>query len=197
VLSPELMAAQGHRHVIQPGDTLMGLGYRYGVNWQDLAVINALPDPDRLSVGVALTIPVIHTAQRISGVHHPELDAEVSLFVRKEIVVELSKQIVTAYENGRLIKTVTVSTGLPATPTVQGEFSIYVKRPSQTMSGPGYFLPDVPYVMYFYQGYGLHGTYWHDNFGQPMSHGCVNMPTPEAEWMYTWAPIGTPVHVQQ
>ena len=45
------------------------------------------------------------------------------------------------------------------------------------MSGPGYYLPGVPYVMYFYQGYGLHGTYWHDNFGQPMSHGCVNLPT--------------------
>lgn len=47
------------------------------------------------------------------------------------------------------------------------------------MTGPGYDLPNVPYTMYFYQGYGLHGTYWHNNFGTPMSHGCVNMPTPE------------------
>ena len=65
------------------------------------------------------------------------------------------------------------------------------------MSGPGYYLPDVPFIMYFYKGYGLHGTYWHNNFGQPMSHGCVNMPTPEAEWAYNWAGIGTPVIVQQ
>ena len=64
------------------------------------------------------------------------------------------------------------------------------------MSGPGYYLPDVPYVMYFYQSYGLHGTYWHSNFGQPMSHGCVNLPTPEAEWFFNWAEVGTPVHVQ-
>jgi lipoprotein-anchoring transpeptidase ErfK/SrfK len=51
--------------------------------------------------------------------------------------------------------------------------------------------------MYFYKGYGLHGTYWHDNFGHPMSHGCVNLPTPEAAWLYTWAEIGTPVLVQE
>jgi lipoprotein-anchoring transpeptidase ErfK/SrfK len=50
--------------------------------------------------------------------------------------------------------------------------------------------------MYFYQGYALHGTYWHNNFGTPMSHGCVNMPTPEAEWAFNWASIGTPVIVQ-
>ena len=89
-----------------------------------------------------------------------------------------------------------VSTGLPATPTVQGDYNVYVKYAAQTMSGPGYYLPDVPWVMYFYSGYGIHGTYWHNNFGQPMSHGCVNLPTPEAEWFYNWAEVGTPVHVQ-
>jgi lipoprotein-anchoring transpeptidase ErfK/SrfK len=50
--------------------------------------------------------------------------------------------------------------------------------------------------MYFYRGYSFHGTYWHNNFGFPMSHGCVNMPTPEAEWLYNFAEVGTPVHVQ-
>jgi lipoprotein-anchoring transpeptidase ErfK/SrfK len=50
--------------------------------------------------------------------------------------------------------------------------------------------------MYFYQGYALHGTYWHSNFGQPMSHGCVNMRTPDAEWLYQFAPVGTAVRVQ-
>lgn len=56
-----------------------------------------------------------------------------------------------------------------------------------------YFLPAVPYVMYFHGNYGLHGTYWHNNFGQPMSHGCVNLPTDAAQWLFNWAPIGTKV----
>ncbi len=196
VLSPKLQAAQGHGHIVQPGDTLMNIGYKYGVNWAELAMINTLPNPDRLSIGQRLIIPITHTGHRISGYLPAELDVELYPFVRKEIVVQLEKQIATAYENGRVIKSVTVSTGLPGTPTVSGEFSIYVKRPSQTMSGPGYYLPDVPYVMYFYQSYGLHGTYWHDNFGEPMSHGCVNLRTPDAEWFYNWAEIGTPVLVK-
>jgi lipoprotein-anchoring transpeptidase ErfK/SrfK len=101
-----------------------------------------------------------------------------------------------AYENGVLVRSVLSSTGLPATPTVVGDFTIERRYASQSMSGPGYYLPDVPYVMYFYSGYALHGTYWHSNFGQPMSRGCVNLPTWEAEWFYNFADYGTPVRVQ-
>ena len=54
-------------------------------------------------------------------------------------------------------------------------------------------LPNVPYTMYFYKGYGIHGTYWHHNFGHPMSHGCVNMRTSDAAWLFNWASVGTPV----
>jgi lipoprotein-anchoring transpeptidase ErfK/SrfK len=61
------------------------------------------------------------------------------------------------------------------------------------MSGPGYNLPNVPYTMYFYRGYAIHGTYWHNNFGSPMSHGCVNLATPDAQWLYNWAPMHTRV----
>lgn len=56
-----------------------------------------------------------------------------------------------------------------------------------------YDLPNVPNVMYFYQGYSIHGAYWHNNFGYQMSHGCVNAPLAAAEWLYNWASIGTPV----
>ncbi len=114
----------------------------------------------------------------------------------KQIIVDVGEQRVYAYENGQLVRTSLVSTGLSYYPTVIGDFSVYLKYESQTMSGPGYNLPGVPYVLYFYQGYSLHGTYWHSNFGTPMSHGCVNMQTPEAQWVYNWAPIGTPVRVQ-
>jgi lipoprotein-anchoring transpeptidase ErfK/SrfK len=111
------------------------------------------------------------------------------------IDVDLSRQQLVAYEGDTPVYWVTVSTGLPGTPTVTGQYRVYVKYPAQTMSGPGYYLPDVPYVMYFYQGYGIHGTYWHNNFGHPMSHGCVNTPTPDAQWLYAWADVGTLVNV--
>jgi lipoprotein-anchoring transpeptidase ErfK/SrfK len=111
------------------------------------------------------------------------------------IDVDLSNQRLVAYEGDTPVRWVTVSTGLPGTPTVTGQYRIYVKYPAQTMSGPGYYLPDVPYVMYFYEGYGIHGTYWHNNFGHPMSHGCVNTPTPDAQWLYNWADVGTLVNI--
>ncbi|MBL8154946.1 MAG: L,D-transpeptidase, partial [Anaerolineae bacterium] len=120
-----------------------------------------------------------------------------TIFEGRQVVVDLSDQMTYAYENGVLVRSVLVSTGLPGTPTVQGDYKVYRKYAAQTMSGPGYYLPDVPYVMYFYQGYALHGTYWHNNFGNPMSHGCVNMPTPESEWFFNnFVDVGTPVHVQ-
>lgn len=111
------------------------------------------------------------------------------------VEVDLSEQKVYAYKGKKLLKTFIVSTGLPNTPTVVGEFRVYIKYVSQDMSGYGYYLPDVPYVMYFYKDYALHGTYWHNNFGTPMSHGCVNMRTADAKWMFNFADIGTLVVV--
>ncbi len=111
------------------------------------------------------------------------------------IDVDLSEQRVTAYEGTSAVNEFVVSTGTSAHPTVTGQFRIYVKLKSTAMAGPGYFLPGVPFTMYFYKGYSLHGTYWHSNFGVPMSHGCVNMYTPDAEWMFHWASVGTLVNV--
>ena len=111
------------------------------------------------------------------------------------IDVNLSTQSVYAYEGDTVVNSFIVSTGTRYTPTVTGKFKIWIKFKSTTMSGPGYYLPNVPYAMYFYKGYGLHGTYWHNNFGTPMSHGCVNLRTSDAEWLYYWAPEGTVVNV--
>ncbi|GAB4404813.1 MAG: hypothetical protein Kow00123_16690 [Anaerolineales bacterium] len=104
----------------------------------------------------------------------------------KWIDVDLSSQRLVAYEGNRAVYWAVISSGLPATPTVKGRFNIYVKYRSAPMSGPGYYLPNVPYIMYFYKGYGLHGAYWHNNFGQPMSHGCVNLKVADAEWLFEW-----------
>jgi lipoprotein-anchoring transpeptidase ErfK/SrfK len=111
------------------------------------------------------------------------------------IDVNLSTQSVYAYEGDTVVNSFIVSTGTALTPTVTGKYKIYVKYQYANMSGPGYYLPDVPYVMYFYKGYGLHGTYWHHNFGTPMSHGCVNLETSNAGWLFNWASVGTVVNV--
>lgn len=109
--------------------------------------------------------------------------------------VNLSNQTAAAYDGDTLVRSFVVSTGTAAHPTVTGQFSIYVMYRSADMAGPGYYLPDVPYVMYFYKGYGLHGTYWHNNFGTPMSHGCVNFTIDDAGWLYDFVSIGTLVNV--
>ncbi len=111
--------------------------------------------------------------------------------------VDLSLQRTYAYRGDELLQSFKVSTGTWRTPTVTGKFKIYVKYRFADMSGPGYYLPDVPFVMYFYKDYGLHGTYWHRNFGTPMSHGCINLKKSDAEWLYSIASVGTVVNIHQ
>jgi lipoprotein-anchoring transpeptidase ErfK/SrfK len=113
------------------------------------------------------------------------------------IDIDLSQQMVYAYEGNSVVNSFIVSTGTYLHPTVTGQYHIYVKYRYADMSGPGYYLPDVPYVMYFYKGYGIHGTYWHNNFGTPMSHGCINFKTDEAGWIFDWASVGTLVNVHE
>lgn len=111
----------------------------------------------------------------------------------KWIEVDLSEQKVYAYAGAEQVNEFVVSTGLPGTPTVTGEFRMWTRTPMQDMSGGNrasgnyYYLKDVQWVQYFYQSYGFHGTYWHNNFGQPMSRGCVNMTIDDAQWLFDWA----------
>ena len=125
----------------------------------------------------------------------PAHNAPSSMHEGRWIDVDLTHQTVYAYEDSNVVNTFIVSTGTWQHPTVLGQYHIYVKYRYTDMSGPGYYLPNVPYTMYFYQGYGLHGTYWHHNFGHPMSHGCVNLQTDDAGWLFNWAEVGTLVNV--
>ncbi len=111
------------------------------------------------------------------------------------IDVDISKQRAYAYEGSTLVRSFVVSTGIASYPTVTGTYRIYVKYRYAPMSGVGWYLPNVPYVMYFYKGYGLHGTYWHNNFGTPMSHGCINFKTEDAAWVYSFTVVGTVVNL--
>lgn len=110
----------------------------------------------------------------------------------KWIEVDLSEQKLIAWGGGNKFLETLISSGKwGKTPT--GDFNIWVKYKYTKMSGGNkedhtyYYLPNVPYTMYFYKGFGLHGTYWHNNFGHPMSHGCVNLPTIMAEKLFNWA----------
>jgi hypothetical protein len=117
----------------------------------------------------------------------------------KWIDVNLTSQTLVAYEGSSPVFQSLVSSGTSRYPTVTGQFRVWLRFASQDMNGYrlgyDYFLQDVPYVQYFFEDYALHGTYWHNNFGTPMSHGCVNLPTPAAEWLFHWASTGTLVNI--
>jgi lipoprotein-anchoring transpeptidase ErfK/SrfK len=163
-----------------------------------IAQMNNISDPNRVYSGQQLIIPAANGTGGVTdfGILEVPAGPGATIATGRQIVVDLSDSRAYAYENGQLLYSALGSTGLPATPTVQGDYKVYSKIASQTMSGPGYYLPGVPWILYFYQGYSLHGTYWHNNFGQPMSHGCVNLRTEDALWFYEFAEVGTPVHVQ-
>lgn len=171
-----------------------------------------LADPaslQKLVAGIPLPTPIQETVAVFHGKPAtPPLLAGITNLQRvlgtntdgeKRIEVYLTHQRLQAFEGNRKIFEFPVSTGKWG-PTPTGEFRIWVKVRSQLMSGGNkddstyYYLPNVPYVMFFYnnivdksRGFSLHGTYWHNNFGHPMSHGCVNMRTEDVAQLYEWA----------
>ncbi|MBI2314735.1 L,D-transpeptidase [Candidatus Daviesbacteria bacterium] len=110
----------------------------------------------------------------------------------KWIEVSLGEQRLRAWEGNKLYMEFPISSGLWAA-TPKGTFNIWHKTRSQTMSGGSqtlgtyYNLPNVPHNMFFYKGYAIHGAYWHNNFGHPMSHGCVNSPLASVAQLFEWA----------
>jgi len=185
-------------HIVQPGETLFTIGLQYNVSWVAIAQANKLVGTT-IYAGQQLIIPPAGTQP------DPNVDPTAGLNVPpppavnatgKRFLVVLSQQRLYAYDGDKMVRTTLISSGVAAYPTVVGTFYIYARYTATEMIGPGYDLPNVPFTQYFYQGYGLHGTYWHHNFGTPMSHGCINMPTPEAEWAFNWATYGTPVIVE-
>lgn len=128
----------------------------------------------------------------------------------KRIEVSLARQELRAFESDELVLRTRISSGVPSsgpspngipTETPTGDFHVEIKTPSRHM-GDGYLtadleayeLPGVPWVSFFHStGVGFHGTYWHTDFGRARSHGCVNMRTDEAKWLYRWTmPISQP-----
>jgi LysM repeat protein len=179
----------GSVHVVQRGQTLYSIARWYGTSVSAIMNANGLSNPNFIWVGQRLTIP----GGGGGGGSTPSSGGGGGGGGAKWIDVDLSSQTTRAYQGNTLVRSMVVSTGVSYYPTPPGRFTIYAKYPSYTMSGPGYYLPGVPHTMFFYKGYALHGTYWHSNFGTPMSHGCINLTQGDAAWLYSWAPVGTSV----
>jgi lipoprotein-anchoring transpeptidase ErfK/SrfK len=121
----------------------------------------------------------------------------------KKIKVSLQKQELTYFLGPYAIKTFKISSGLKRTPTPKGEFSVLTKRPLVTYGSKlgSYYYPNTKWNLLFKYGSRgnlyIHGAYWHDKFGQPMSHGCINVSYSEMENLYNWADVGTRIFIEQ
>lgn len=143
--------------------------------------------------GQKIAPPPIDLAEKISKI---KVLGEADLTGEKHIYVDLTNQTLTAKQGDTVFMQVPISSG-KWFPTPTGDFTIWEKIRATRMSGgvgaDYYNLPNVPFVMFFEgsgiaagRGFSLHGTYWHNNFGHPMSHGCVNMRIIDAEKLYYW-----------
>lgn len=180
----EITSIEDLFYTVAKGETLSSISIKTDISIDNLVAFNNLGDANWIYEGQVLTLKA-----------DPEMRKNALAEPGRKILVVLSEQKVYVYDGEVLLNEFLASTGTWQHPTVIGRYPIWIKLASTTMDGPGYHLPDVKWTMYFYRGYGLHGTYWHNNFGHPMSHGCVNLTEDDAEWLYNFASVGTPVWV--
>ena len=165
---------------------------------------------DELDSNVTYYAPAIHMRVLPSDMLSP-ISPDVP-YEQKLIEINLATQMLYAYEYGSLVFQTNISSGVPGDPTggsgiptttPAGSYTILDKVPAKHMgysyfgeqtSGnvladvDNYVLPGVPWTSFFTtQGHAFHGTYWHENFGSPMSHGCINMRSNEANWIFRWS----------
>lgn len=183
---------------------VVGIGYIFSSHSPVLTCANSISCIKNLSVDVEnntigvfdkekVLPPKIDLAQ--DTIPHAVL-GESAPSGEKHIYVDLSTQTLMAYQGKTLVMKTLISSG-KWHPTPDGTFRIWIKlRATRMTGGTGddfYDLPNVPYTMFFYNdevgkalGFSLHGAYWHNNFGHPMSHGCVNMRISDAQQLYDW-----------
>ncbi len=183
-------------HIVQRGEALSTIANAHNVTVAALAQANGIGNTGLIVPGQQLFIPTgnqdgLGAMPLGSDGYH--VHTKFPTATEKWIDVDLSEQRLVAYRGHKPIRSFIISSGLPRTPTVTGTFRIWAKTPMQDMyagnraAGYSYYLEDVQWVQYFYKDYGIHGAYWHNNFGQPMSHGCINMRNEDAKWLFEWA----------
>jgi len=194
------------KHLVRRGEILSGIALQYGVSVQAISQANGIYNPSLIYAGQTLVIPGSSGSSTTTAAESAPAPAPAPAAVpapvsygNRWIDVNLTNQQLTAYENTTPVYHAVISSGRWPYLTVTGQFQIYTRYQSQDMNGYrlvyDYYLPNVPYVQYFYRDYAIHGTYWHNNFGTPMSHGCVNLTIPDSQWIFNWASNGTVVNV--
>jgi hypothetical protein len=182
--------------VLKVGETVMIDGER----WYKILFSHELRYPERVQGGWYVSAEFVQLFSNDGDKEYKKGMATSS----KRIIVDLSEEMLYAYDGDTLFMQEPISTGLDQTPTPRGTFTIYEKTPSRYMQGPilgvsdqVYDLPGVPWNLYFtVDGAVIHGAYWHNSFGHPWSHGCVNLPPQKAKELYLWADVGMTVTVR-
>jgi lipoprotein-anchoring transpeptidase ErfK/SrfK len=108
------------------------------------------------------------------------------------IHVDLNQQALVAYRGDQPVFATLVSSGKEGYEPPLGTFPIFAKHVSTTMNATDpidgfYEVEEVPWTMYYWESYALHGAYWHNDFGKPKSHGCTNLAPPDARWLFHWS----------
>lgn len=176
-----VLAAKMRTEVVDPGQPGFRLDLDSAVVALDRHVASGSVDP--------LELPTIEAASPVTFLDAPSAPIPIG----KVIAVDLTVQHAYLYEDGVLVYSMPISSGINDwTPT--GTFRVYAKTKKQKMSGPDYYVPNVPNILWFKGDYSLHGVYWHDDFGiRPRSHGCVGQSVEDSEFTYAWGEVGTPI----
>ena len=181
-------------HVVQRGETLYGIAARYGTTVSAIVAANRLTNPNRIYVGQRLVIP------QGSGGTAPAPSGS-----GKRIVISLSQQHLYAYQGGQLVYSFVCSSGRAPTYTRTGEFRVQSKIPRAWGSAWGFWMPH--WLGIYWAGKtenGIHAlpvwpngnTLWAGYLGRPISFGCIVLGTYNAQLLYNWAAIGTPVSIR-
>lgn len=201
LLAQTLSATRANRYIYI---AIQHISYKAGLNLNNIAKNSYVSWIKSLSQNYKSQDNPVFLNQKLAVFYKPEETATVlgenTPDDSKWIEVDLSEQRLYMKENGATVASFLVSTG-KWSPTPTGEWRIWTELTSTRMVGGSkalgtyYNLPNVPYTMYYDRGYGIHGAYWHNNFGQTMSHGCTNMKPEEAKIVFDWASVGTKVIV--
>ena len=194
VETPPLPVQGSGTYIVQRGDTLFGIAASHGVNLAALAAANNIYNLELIYAGQVLIIP--------GGASAPNASAPSSA---KQIVVSISEQHLYAYENGQLVYSFTASTGMAGSGTWAGTFSVLDKIPNAYGANWNIWMPN--WLGIYWAGTlenGIHALpilanglrLWDGYLGTPVSYGCVILGVEDAQTLYDWADVGTPVIIR-
>ena len=181
-------------YVIQPGDTMLKLGWKLGMPYWMIAKANPGLDPEALSTGAELTIP------------SKDQLLPLPVVANKRILISLGQQRLTVFQDGNQIRQFVISTGIDRSPTQPGVFQVQTHDPNAYASVWDLYMPNFLGIYEAWPGFmnGIHGLptlsngqrLWANILGSPASYGCIILRLDDAEWLYNWAENGVVVEIR-